>query len=58
MLERMRKLHPEARYVWTWNAFSNVAMLGINDALGFKLHRAGVEYQISRDELAARVALL
>ena len=58
MLDHMRKLHPEARYVSTWNAFSNAAMLGINNALGFKLHRAGVAYQISRDDLAAKVARL
>jgi mycothiol synthase len=58
MLDHMRKLHPEARYVSTWNAFSNAAMLGINNALGFKLYRAGLQYQISRDELAATVARL
>ena len=58
MLDHMRRVHPEARYVSTWNAVSNAAMLGINNALGFKLYRIGVEYQISRDELAERVALL
>jgi len=56
MLDHMRRVHPEARYVSTWNAASNAAMLGINNALGFKLYRMGVEYQISRDELAERVA--
>jgi len=58
MLDHMRTVHPEARYVSTWNAASNAAMLGINNALGFKLYRMGVEYQISRDELAETVALL
>ena len=58
MLEHLRRLHPEARYVSTWNAGSNAAMLGINHALGFRLHREGAAYQISRDALAAKVASL
>jgi GNAT superfamily N-acetyltransferase len=55
MLEHMRAIHPQVRYVSTWNAASNAAMLGINDALGFKPYRIGVEYQISRDDLARRI---
>jgi GNAT superfamily N-acetyltransferase len=58
MLQYMRELHPEARYVSTWNAASNDRMLGINNKLGFRLYRLGAEYQISRDQLAARVASL
>ena len=58
MLEHVRRLHPEARYVSTWNAASNEAMLGINHALGFRLHRASKEYQISRETLAAKVRSL
>ena len=58
MLEHVRRLHPEARYVSTWNAGSNAAMLGINHALGFRLHREGGVYQMGRDALAAKVASL
>ncbi|HLZ96153.1 MAG TPA: GNAT family N-acetyltransferase [Candidatus Dormibacteraeota bacterium] len=58
MLQHVRRLHPEARYVSTWNAASNAAMLGINNALGFRLHRMSTEYQITRDDLAAKVRSL
>ncbi|HET9410457.1 MAG TPA: hypothetical protein VFO75_01115 [Candidatus Dormibacteraeota bacterium] len=56
MLEHVHRLHPEALWVSTNNAGSNAAMLGINTALGFRLHRWGAAYQISRDDLARKIS--
>ncbi len=58
MLLHLRDLYPEARWVSTANAGSNAPMLAINTKLGFKQYRAGTEYQISRDVLAARIQRL
>jgi mycothiol synthase len=58
MLLRMRELYPDAQWVSTENAGSNAPMLAINKKLGFRQHRAGTEYQISRERLAARVRSL
>jgi GNAT superfamily N-acetyltransferase len=55
MLAHLRELYPDLRWVITGNAASNAPMLAINKRLGFKEYRAGAEYQISRDQLAARV---
>ena len=55
MLAHIRKLHPEAQWMATENAGSNAPMLAINKKLGFKQYRAATEYQISRDDLAARL---
>jgi len=58
MLAHIHELHPEAEWVTTDNAGSNAPMLAINKKLGFKQFRAGTEYQISRDDLAARIKRL
>jgi GNAT superfamily N-acetyltransferase len=58
MLKHLRDLYPEAEWISTANAGSNAPMLAINKKLGFKQYRAGTEYQISRDSLAARVQRL
>jgi GNAT superfamily N-acetyltransferase len=58
MLQHVRELHPEARWVSTYNAGSNEPMLAINHQLGFRLYRAGKAYQMTRDQLAARVGAL
>ena len=58
MIERMHRLYPEAEWIATGNADSNGPMLAINHRLGFKRHRWGAEYQLSRDELAARLEAL
>lgn len=58
MLERMHELYPDAEWVSTGNAASNGPMLAINHKLGFKRFRSGAEYQLSRDELAARIEAL
>jgi hypothetical protein len=33
-------------------------MLTINERLGFRAHRPGADYQMSRDQLAARIQAL
>jgi GNAT superfamily N-acetyltransferase len=54
MLERIRHQRPEAVRVRTENAFSNAAMLAINDALGFKVISTRTEWQADvRDLLRA-----
>ncbi len=58
MLEYIRRSYPDAHWVVTGNANSNDPMLAINRQLGFKTHKGGRTYQISRDELAARLAEL
>ncbi len=45
MLERIRDQRPEAERVRTDNAFSNAAMLAINDVLGFKVISTRTEWQ-------------
>ncbi len=58
MLRHVHELHPQAEWVTTENAGSNAPMLAINKKLGFKEFRAATEYQISRDDLAARIKRL
>jgi mycothiol synthase len=58
MLRHVHELYPEAEWVATENAGSNAPMLAINKKLGFKEYRASTEYQIGRDDLAARVKRL
>lgn len=55
MLVRMHELYPEAEWIATGNADSNGPMLAINRKMGFKRHRWGAEYQMGRDQLAARI---
>ena len=55
MLDQMRPLHPETQWISTYNAESNGPMHAINGKLGFKQYRAGTEYQITRDRLAAKI---
>jgi GNAT superfamily N-acetyltransferase len=58
MLDYVRRTYPDVQMVITGNAHSNDPMLAINHKLGFKEHRAGVSYQMSRDDLDAFVAQL
>jgi GNAT superfamily N-acetyltransferase len=55
MLLHIRDLYPATEWIATGNAGSNAPMLKINRALGFKQHRRGTAYQITRDELAERL---
>lgn len=52
MLEHVRETYPDTEYIVTGNANSNDPMLSINKRMGFKEHRGGSSYQISRDALA------
>lgn len=56
MLLRVRKEFPQVRVVRTGNAFSNAPMLSINERLGFKLYREGMEVQIGLGDLEAYLA--
>jgi GNAT superfamily N-acetyltransferase len=58
LLLHARELYPDVRWVRTDNAGSNAPMLAINHQLGFKKHREGTAYQMTREELAARLAAL
>jgi len=58
MLLHVRELYPGALWVATGNAHSNAPMLKINSDLGFKPYRKAVEYQITRDELGAKLQTL
>jgi GNAT superfamily N-acetyltransferase len=54
MAIHLHELYPAAEWFVTDNARSNAPMLGINTKMGFKTYRVGSEYQITRDQLAAR----
>ncbi len=56
MVRRIHELYPEAQWITTYNATSNDPMLAINHALGFRPHRSGAEYQISRGDLAKMIS--
>src|SRR5579864_3315612 len=58
MLLHLRELYPDMEWVATGNASSNAPMLAINKKMGFKQYRAGKEYQMTRDEVAARIRTL
>lgn len=55
MAEHVRATYPDVTYIATGNANSNDPMLSINHRMGFKEHRGGSSYQISREKLAAFV---
>jgi mycothiol synthase len=56
MVLHLHELYPDAKWVSTDNAGSNAPMLKINRGMGFKAYREGTVYQITRDELAKRLA--
>jgi mycothiol synthase len=55
MLLHVRDLYPDAEWVVTDNAHSNAPMLKINRTMGFKPYRTGVEYQMTREQIGARI---
>lgn len=55
MLQHVREAYPDTRWISTENAGTNDAMLAINHALGFKLHRVETFYQVDRETLAGAV---
>jgi mycothiol synthase len=58
MLLHLRGLYPDMQWISTDNAGSNAPMLAINKKLGFKQYRSATEYQITREQLAARLRSL
>ncbi|MFQ5920337.1 MAG: hypothetical protein ACE5I4_09900, partial [Thermoplasmata archaeon] len=56
MLLRVREEFSQVRVVRTGNAFSNAPMLSINERLGYKLYREGMEVQISVEDLETYLA--
>ena len=55
MLLHIRELYPDAEWVVTDNAHSNAPMLKINRDLGFQPHRTSVDYQMTLDQLKAKI---
>lgn len=53
MLDRVLKERPEAQFVRTGNADSNAAMLGINQALGFRPFQSHCVWQVETEKAAA-----
>jgi len=53
MLDRIGRERPEARFVRTGNADSNAAMLGINEALGFRPYLSRCVWQIETEKVLA-----
>jgi GNAT superfamily N-acetyltransferase len=55
MLLHLRELYPDFQWMSTGNAGSNAPMLAINQRLGFRHYRTETEYQVTRDQIAARL---
>jgi mycothiol synthase len=55
MLEKLMTERPETRWVITWNATMNDAMLSINLALGFTPFLTWDNWQIATDDLSRRL---
>lgn len=55
MTERIMTELPDVRWVITWNAGSNDAMLGINTELGFRTTAVHTTWQIATDQLRTRL---
>lgn len=53
MLDRVVRERPQAEFVRTGNADSNAAMLGINQALGFKPYLSHCVWQVEAEKVAA-----
>jgi len=51
MLRHVRETYADTRWIGTENAGTNDAMLAINHALGFKLHRVETFYQVPLETL-------
>jgi mycothiol synthase len=56
MTQRILDELPQVRWVITWNAGSNDAMLGINTELGFRTSAVHTTWQIATGQLRARLA--
>src|SRR5437762_2363079 len=58
MVLHIRELYPDAVWIATGNAGSNAPMLKFNRTMGFKAYRTRVDYQVNREQLAARIGNL
>jgi hypothetical protein len=47
MLQRLADLEPQLRVIDTWNAASNLHMIGVNEALGCRVVYTSAEWQLS-----------
>jgi RimJ/RimL family protein N-acetyltransferase len=54
MIERLWRERPDARRIWTTNAFSNAPMLAINDAMGFEVIATQTTWQVGVEALRRR----
>lgn len=52
---RLMDEKPAVKAAYTWNAFSNGPMLGINIEMGFELLRGYTEWQAATDQLASAI---
>lgn len=57
MLQRLRAERPDVQRVRTGNAFSNTAMLAINDRLGFEVISVRTEWQADAAVLQERLTV-
>ena len=57
LLLELHARFPDVRYVRTFNAGSNAAMLAINERMGFRRHREDVGYQLPVDALTGSPTL-
>ena len=51
MLYKIKEEFPKAKIISTGNANSNAPMLAINEKMGFKLHKEGVNGQLKVEDL-------
>jgi len=56
MVDRILRERPEAKSVSSSNAYSNAAMLRINDELGFKPNNSMCTWQVETEKAAAYLA--
>jgi GNAT superfamily N-acetyltransferase len=51
MVQQLLGVRPTVQRIWTWNATANLAMIRINEQMGFKLQQKSLNWQIRTDTL-------